>query len=242
MYLPHCYYTPGEYFFLYFVFVILMQDISHNLETWWHTTDQRERERRQGCVIVIEEWELCAFYQSWAGSRRWVVHHVSSRFYQGGPFSAPALSAALFSLAHKFRVRTSSVLYVRKCCQRKKRAGPRRTCIYKHVQTAIKRTGWISTFTCTYTRISGLYNQLFVFYCSVFVGSFCVQKKETDRQRCQTQKLYVMKSDQKGFYDLWLLLHVSEMPLGLCGEFFFSVLDLIHCACFNLTVAGALCM
>ncbi len=140
MYLPRCYYTPGEYFFLYFVFVILMQDISHDLETWWHTVDQSEREREgesergQGCVIVIEKWELCVLYQSWAGfavlsGSPCVVPFLSGTAQRSG------LLAALFSLAHKFRVCASSVLYVCKCCQRKTRAGPRtHMCIYKRTQ------------------------------------------------------------------------------------------------------------
>lgn len=46
----------------------------------------------------------------------------------------------------------------------------------------------------------------------------------------------------KGFYDLLLLLSMS-MPGGLCGaaDVLLSF-SFIHCACFNLTVAGALCM
>lgn len=52
MYLPRCYYTPGEYFFLCFVFIILMQGISHDLETGQtHHGSERESkgEKDQSC-------------------------------------------------------------------------------------------------------------------------------------------------------------------------------------------------
>lgn len=70
--------------------VVLMQDVSHNLETWWRTVD----EEKEKPAIVFEEWELCAFYQSWAGLRCWVPFlffcFMFFFFLNRGPFTAPA--------------------------------------------------------------------------------------------------------------------------------------------------------
>lgn len=69
---------------------------------------------------------------------------------------------------------------------------------------------------------------------------FCVQKKETDRS---VKHKTVRKADQKGLRFIFASQRVGE---NYVGRFFFSssssVLDLIHRACFNLSVAGALCM
>lgn len=64
--------------FFFFFSVISMQDICHNREVSQHTL--------WICARVtgrVEKWEQCGFYQSWAGLRRWVVHHVLPALYIG---------------------------------------------------------------------------------------------------------------------------------------------------------------
>lgn len=106
----------------------------------------------------------------------------------------------------------------------------------------IKSHNWIS-FTHIHAQIQEY--QACTINC-YFVYKFILFAEKGDwHTEVSNTKLYAMKSDQMGFYGLILLLSVSALPDGLCGEaffFFFPVLDLIHCACFNLTVAGALCM
>lgn len=61
-----------------------------------------------------------------------------------------------------------------------------------------------------------------------------MQRKETDRQRCQSQ---LDMCDQKGFFnDLLLLLSVSAVPGGLSGE---AVSFSFFSPCFRL---NTLCM
>lgn len=130
MCLPHCYYTPGEYFFLYFVFIILMQDISHDQEPWWHTMDQSGRPGschshwRMRAMCVLSELSRSAVL---SGSPC-VVPFCFFVFFSSWTIQCPGLSAALLSLAHRFRICTSSVLYV--CMLPKKEACRPQTHMY----------------------------------------------------------------------------------------------------------------
>lgn len=129
MYLPHCYYTPGEYFFLLLcVCSFNARRFSRPGDMMAHHGSERERESKkerrglfnsQSEVHVVRAEQVCSTEWFTSCHPVYFLDHSGAR----GPL------AALFSLSHKFGVCASSVLYVCKCCQRKKRAGPRHTCI-----------------------------------------------------------------------------------------------------------------
>lgn len=189
MYLPRCYYTPGEYFFLYFVFVILMQDISHDLETWWHTVDQREKEREP--ALCHSHWRMramCVLSELSRFPQRWAAHRVSPRFFnQTGPLSPPACTPFCSPLLiNSGFVHLLCCMFVSAAKERSVQA-PQHTCIYKRTQIILigikikKRTvtyNWISlTHIHTQTKKSGLYNQPFFFFLpSVYKSILCAEE------------------------------------------------------------------
>lgn len=91
--------TLLESFFILFYFVcvsIPIRQICHSLKLPQRTLWSCGRVTRR-----VEKWEQCGFYRSWAGLRRWVVHHVLPGLLSG-TFERPSPSTLILcSFTHK---------------------------------------------------------------------------------------------------------------------------------------------